>query len=135
MELRHCVLVVNRLHRWLAPSRITSFSVPMYRAFCTVTTQDTREGGNGRNETKDEIREKNEPYGLSGFQMGNESRFLHSTYLLFEKLHRFDLAVGQLARQGQRIDDLDQTGFLGPGQDGILANETVSRRHVEDVDE
>lgn len=67
--------------------------------------------------------------------MGNESRFLHVTYLLFEKLHRFDLAVGQLARQGQRIDDLDQTGFLGPGQDGILANETVSRRHVEDMDE
>ena len=69
---------------------------------------------------------------LSGFQMGNGSR---STYLLFEKLHRLDLAAGQLARQGKRIDNLDQTGFLGPGQDGVLADETVSGCHVKDVDE
>lgn len=32
------------MHRWLAPNRITSFSVPMYSAFCNVSghERDTR---------------------------------------------------------------------------------------------
>jgi hypothetical protein len=48
-------------------------------------------------------------------------------------LHRFYLSVSRIAKPGKRIDNFDQTAFLSAGQDGIFANETVSRRHVKDV--
>ena len=38
-----------------------------------------------------------------------------------------------MAKPGKRIDNFDQSVFLSAGKDGILANETVSRCHVEDV--
>ncbi len=38
-----------------------------------------------------------------------------------------------MAQPGKRMDNFDQTAFLSPGKDGIFANETVSRCHVEDV--
>jgi hypothetical protein len=48
-------------------------------------------------------------------------------------LHRFYLSVSRIAKPGKRIDNFDQTAFLSAGQDGIFANETVSRCHVKDV--
>lgn len=56
-----------------------------------------------------------------------------ATYLHFEELHHFDLAFRRLAQPGKRIDNFDQTAFLSAGKDGILANETVFRCHVKDM--
>ncbi len=56
-----------------------------------------------------------------------------ATYLHFEELHRFDLAFRRLAQPGKKIDNFDQAAFLSAGQDGIFANETVSRCRVKDV--
>lgn len=53
-------------------------------------------------------------------------------YLLLEELHRLDTSICRPRLEW--INDFHQTGLLGPGQDGILADESIDSGDVEDVD-